>query len=200
MRTPASPCPPILPELGVSFDGDDRVGGGRQPSRELGHLSIGGLSIMRHTREEVIQRTIQEFELLDQLVANLTDEEWNRLLRRSESKDPWTIKDALAHITHWKADVGRSALRQRRSPESRLKINAGNHLVYLRWHERSPQEVLAWHRQVQQDVLAALQEAPEKWFSGRERGSDWPGDLDGHSAYHRVEDIEAALKKSESKK
>ena len=153
---------------------------------------------MRHNREEVIKRTIQEFELLDHLVANLTNEEWNRLLRRSESKDPWTIKDALAHITHWKADVARSARRQRRPIEERgLNINQGNHLVYLRWHNRSPQEVLAWHRQVQKDVLAALHEAPEEWFSGRERGPDWPGDLDGHSAYHRVKDIESALKKRE---
>ncbi len=151
---------------------------------------------MRHNREEVIKRTIQEFELLDRLVANLTKEEWNRLLRRSESKDPWTVKDALAHITHWKADVARSARRQRRPIESKLNINQGNHLVYLRWHKRSPQKVLAWHRQVQKDVLAALQEAPEEWFSGRERGPDWPGDLDGHSAYHRVKDIEQALNKT----
>ena len=68
---------------------------------------------MRHNREEVIKRTIQEFELLDHLVANLTSEEWNRLVHRPESKDPWTVTDALAHITHWKADVARSARRQR---------------------------------------------------------------------------------------
>jgi hypothetical protein len=151
---------------------------------------------MRHNREEVIQRTIQEFELLDHLVADLTDEEWNRLLHRSETKDPWTVKDALAHITHWKADVARSARRQRVPDEERgLNINQGNRLVYLRWHGRSPQEVLAWHRQVQKDVLTALQEAPEEWFSSRERGPDWPGDVDGHSSYHRVKDIEQALKK-----
>ena len=151
---------------------------------------------MRHSREEVIKRTIQEFELLDHLVAHLTNEEWNRLLLRSESKDPWTVKDALAHITHWKADVARSARRQHRPTEERgLNINQGNHLVYVRWHNRSPQAVLAWHRQVQKDVLAALQEAPEEWFSGRERGPDWPGDLDSHSSYHRVKDIEQALKK-----
>jgi hypothetical protein len=30
---------------------------------------------MRHTREEVIERTIREFERLDQLVANLTNAE-----------------------------------------------------------------------------------------------------------------------------
>jgi hypothetical protein len=153
---------------------------------------------MRHNREEVIKRTIREFELLDDLVAHLTNEEWNRLLHRSESKDPWTVKDALAHITHWKADVARSARRQHRPIEERgLNINQGNHLVYLRWYNRSPQEVLAWHRQVQKDVLAALQEAPQKWFSGRDRSPDWPGDLDGHSAYHRVKDIESALKNTE---
>ncbi len=153
---------------------------------------------MRHNREEVIERTIREFELLDQLVANLSDEEWNRLLDRSESKDPWTVKDALAHITHWKANVARVARRQRVPVEERgLNINDGNHLVYVRWQDRSPQEVLAWHREVHQDVLAALQEAPEEYFSGREHGPDWPGDLDGHSAYHRVKDIEEALHKTD---
>jgi hypothetical protein len=41
-----------------------------------------------------------------------------------------------------------------------------------------------------------LKEAPEAWFSGKERGAGWPGDLDGHSAYHRVKDIEQALNKT----
>lgn len=153
---------------------------------------------MLHTREEVIERAVQEFELLDQLVAHITDEEWNRLLHRSESKDPWTVKDALAHITHWKADVARSARRQRRPIEERgLNIDQGNHLVYMRWHNRSPEEVLAWHRQVHEDVLAALREAPAEWFGGRERAPDWPGDLVGHSTYHRLKDIEWALKTKE---
>ena len=153
---------------------------------------------MRHSREKIIERTIQEFKLLDHLVANRTNEEWDRLVPRPESKDPWTIKDVLAHITHWKADVIRSAKRQRRPTEERgLNITQGNHLVYLRWHNRSPQEVLAWHRQVQKDVLSALQEAPEEWFSGKERDPEWPGDLDGHSTFHRVKDIEWALNKPE---
>ena len=108
---------------------------------------------MRHTREEVIARTVQEFELLDQLVAGLTDEEWEKLLLRSETKDPWTVKDALAHITHWKADVARKIRKQPPPAEERgLNINDGNRLVYLRWRDRSPQDVLAWHRQVQQDI------------------------------------------------
>lgn len=149
---------------------------------------------MRHNRREVIERTIQEFELLDHLVANLSSEDWNRHLLRPETKDPWTVKDALAHITHWKADVARSARGQHRPPEERgLQENEANHLIYMRWRDRSPQEVLAWHRQVQEDVLAALRAAPDKWFSSRERRQEWPYDLDGHSTYHRVKDIERAL-------
>ena len=150
---------------------------------------------MHHNREEVIERTIREFELLDHLVADLTNVDWERLLLRPETKDPWTVKDALAHITHWKADAARSARGQHRPPEERgLNVNDGNHLIYLRWHDRSPKEVLAWHRQVQEDVLAALRTAPEEWFSGRERRQEWPYDLDGHSAYHRTKDIARALK------
>ena len=67
---------------------------------------------MRHTRKEVIQRTVREFERLDSLVSNLTDEDWNRLVSRPETKDPWTVKDALAHITHWKADTIRKIKKQ----------------------------------------------------------------------------------------
>lgn len=59
----------------------------------------------------------------------------------------------------------------------------------------SPQELEAWHRQVQADALAALRAAPEAWFSARERRPEWPFDLDGHSSYHRVSDIEQALAK-----
>ena len=155
---------------------------------------------MRHNRKEVIKRTIKEFELLDHLVADLTNKEWNSLLPRPETKDPWTVKDALAHITHWKANVARVVRRQPRPVEERgLNINDGNRLVYLRWYKRPPKEILAWHRQVHKDVLSALREAPEEWFSGKEHGPDWPGDLDGHSAYHRVKDIEGALKKGKSK-
>ncbi len=149
---------------------------------------------MRHSRNEVIKRTIREYNQLDRLVAGLADEDWKRLVPRSETKEPWTVKDTLAHITHWKADVAQSVRRQARSAESKLGINDGNHVVYTRWHRRSPKEVLAWHRQVQKDVLLALRDAPDEWFSGRQRNAEWPFDLDGHSAHHRVKDIEQALK------
>jgi hypothetical protein len=74
-----------------------------------------------------------------------------------------------------------------------MNVKDGNRLVYVRWHNRSPREVLAWHRRVQADLLAALKEAPDEWFSGRERRPEWPYDLDGHSADHRIKDIESAL-------
>ncbi len=149
---------------------------------------------MRHRRDEVIERTVREFKLLDRLVANLTDEDWKRRLPRPETKDPWTVKDALAHVTHWKADVIRSMKGEPRPPKDRgLTETEENRRIYVRWHRRSPQEVLAWHRQVQKDVLSALRAAPEEWFSGKERRAEWPYDLDGHSSDHRVKDIERAL-------
>lgn len=155
---------------------------------------------MRHTREEVIRRENQEFERLDRMVANLTDAEWHMLLHRPETKDPWTVKDALAHITHWKADTARKARKQRRPLEERgLNVDDGNRLIYLRWRDRSPREVLDWHRQVHQEVISALESAPEEWFGGRERNQQWPYDLDGHSVYHRIHDIERALQSKTSK-
>jgi uncharacterized damage-inducible protein DinB len=149
---------------------------------------------MRHTRDEVTKRTVREFKLLDDLVSNLTDEEWNRLVIRPEAKDPWTVKDTLAHITHFKADIIRKIKKQSMPVEVKgLSEIDENHLIYMRWRDRSPEEVLSWHKQVQKDVLVALQDAPEKWFSGRERNAEWPFDLDSHSSYHRIKDIELAL-------
>ena len=150
---------------------------------------------MRHTRQEVIDRAVQEFEQLDRLVSNLSNQDWDKLVPRPETKDPWTVKDALAHITHWKADEIRKIRKQPVPPEEKgLNYTDGNRLVYLRWRDCSPQEVLAWHRQVQQDALSALRGAPDAWFNSRERKPEWPFDLDGHSSYHRVHDIETGLK------
>ena len=149
---------------------------------------------MRHKREDVIERTIQEFEHLDRFVETLTTEQWDYLLIRPETKDPWTVKDALAHITHWKANVIRSIRHEKRPPEERgLMINDANHLIYMRWHDRPSKEVLAWHRQVQKELLTILRTVPEEWYSGKEHNADWPFDLVGHSTAHRVRDIERSL-------
>jgi hypothetical protein len=42
-------------------------------------------------------------------------------------------------------------------------------------------------------VLTALRAAPDDWFTGKDRGLEWPNDLAGHVTYHRVKDIEQAL-------
>lgn len=149
---------------------------------------------MRHTREEVIERVCREYELLDNLVVDLTQADWALPVPRPEGRDAWTIKDTFAHITHWKADVTRKLRGLPVPPEERgLNVKDGNHLVYQRWHARSPQEVLAWHRQTQVDLLIALREAPETWFNGKEHRPEWPFDIDGHSTNHRMKDIERAL-------
>lgn len=155
---------------------------------------------MRHNRAEVIRRATLEFKLLDRLVSGLTPAEWRKLVPRPETKERWTVKDALAHITYFKADVIRYARGERWPPElSGLNITEQNHLIYMRYHKRPPREILEWHRQVQADLLKALRDMPDEWFSGRERKAEWPYDLDGHSAYHRIRDIEGALGKRKTK-
>jgi len=151
---------------------------------------------MRHTRAEVIKRAKLEYQRVDRLVSKLSAAEWRKKVPRPETKEPWTVKDALVHITYWKEGVTRSARGQRApSSESRLNITDRNHLVYARWRRRSPKEVLAWHRKTQTELMAALREAPTAWFTRRSRGPDWPFDADGHVAEHRVKDIERALGK-----
>jgi hypothetical protein len=154
---------------------------------------------MTHTRDEVVKRAIREFRLLDRLVAGLTAAEWRKAVPRPQTKEPWTVKDALAHITYWKAGVAREARGKRMPPEQSLKPTELNHLVYTRYHKRPAREVLEWHRRVQEDLLRALQEAPDEWFSRPSRRDNWPYDLDGHSAEHRVKDIRRALAKRKTK-
>ncbi len=147
---------------------------------------------MRHNRAEVMARALREFELLEALAANLSEADWQRPVPRPGTKDPWTVKDALVHILHWQADTARKIRGERVPAEERgLNDNDGNRLVYLRWRDRSPAEVLAWMRQVKQEVLDALRAAPDAYFTGKERNPQWPYDLDGHAVYHR--DIEAAV-------
>lgn len=150
---------------------------------------------MRHTRKEVIDRTRKEFQRLDRLVSRLKPADWRRLVPRPESKDPWTVKDSLAHVVYWKEHTARVIRGEKRPPELRgLEVNAINRIIYESWRSHRPAAVVSWHRRVQQVAMNTLRATPEENFTGRERGAYWPGDLDGHSAWHRVRDIEAALK------
>jgi hypothetical protein len=149
---------------------------------------------VRHTKKEVLARTRREFATLDRLVARLRRGDWSRRVPRPPTRDPWTVKDALAHIVYWKAHSARVFRGERRLPEMRgLDVEQINQLVYRRWRRRGPSELVAWHRLVHREVLQALARNPEAWFGRRERSAQWPLDFDGHSAGHRVNDIEAAL-------
>jgi hypothetical protein len=149
---------------------------------------------MRHTRAEVTDRARQEFEALDKLVASLGPADWKRLVPRPETKDPWTIKDALAHIVYWKLHTARVFRGERRPPHLKgLDVPRINKVIYEEWRSRSPHELVEWHRDVQRQVLEAIEGKPDEWFGRRERSEYWPGDFDGHSAEHRRKDIEAAL-------
>ena len=152
---------------------------------------------MRHTRKEVIGRTRSEFAELDRLFARLRPADWKRRVPRPPTRDPWTVKDALAHIVYWKAHTARVIRGERRPPDMRgLSVKQINRLIYARWRHRRPTEVLAWHRRIHAEVLRTLANTPAEWFGRRERSPQWPADLDGHSAAHRVTDIEVALGRS----
>jgi uncharacterized damage-inducible protein DinB len=149
---------------------------------------------VRHTRDGVMERTRREFDALDALVARLRREDWERRVPRPETRDPWTVKDALAHIVYWKEHTARVFRGEKRPPEMRrLDVPRINRLIYERWRDRSPEDVIAWHRDVQADVMRTLASKPEEWFSRREHNPTWPSDFDSHSAAHRVKDIEVAL-------
>jgi hypothetical protein len=74
-----------------------------------------------------------------------------------------------------------------------LDVNQLNQLIYRRWRRRPPREIVAWHRRVHAEVRRTLANTPAAWFGRRAHAPEWPADLDGHSAAHRVKDIEAAL-------
>jgi hypothetical protein len=151
---------------------------------------------VRHTRKDVLARTRREFAALDRLVKRLRPADWKRLVPRPPTRDPWTVKDALAHIVYWKEHSARVFRGERRLPEMRgLDVEAINRLIYERWRDRPPREVVEWHRRVHADVQGTLTKLPEEWFGRRERSAQWPLDFDGHSAAHRMKDIEAALRR-----
>jgi mycothiol maleylpyruvate isomerase-like protein len=167
-----------------------------RPAPALARISLARYDrcAMRHTRRSVIARTRREFAALDRLVGRLRPADWRRRVPRPPTREPWTVKDALAHIVYWKAHTALVIRGERRLPEMRgLDVNAINQLIYRRWRRRPARAVLAWHREVHADVLRTLARTPAAWFSRRERGAGWPGDFDGHSAAHRVKDIAAAL-------
>ena len=116
---------------------------------------------MRHTRRSVIARTRREFAALDRLVRRLRPADWRRRVPRPPTRDPWTVKDALAHIVYWKAHTARVIRGERRLPEMRgLDVNQINRLVYRRWRRRPPRAVWRGTGEVHADVLRTLARTP----------------------------------------
>jgi len=149
---------------------------------------------MQHTREAIIEQTTCEFELLDRLVSNLSEEEWLRPVPRPASKEPWTVKDALAHIALRKADYAALISGKPRPAEQfNASPTRGFRLLLQHWREQPPEKVLAFHRQIQLQVLDALAAAPEEALNPENKKTEWPNDLVSHSAHHRMRDIQKAL-------
>ena len=152
---------------------------------------------MRHTKQSVVARTRREFTKLDRVVRRLRRADWTRLVPRPETRAPWTVKDALAHILYWKEHTCRVFRGEKRVPEMRgLGIEQINRKIYSRWRRRQPAALVAWHRRVHTDVMKTLAKTPAEWFSRKNHSHEWPLDFDGHSAAHRIKDIEAALQEA----
>ena len=152
---------------------------------------------MLHTRESVLQRVIDEYNALEAAIAKLRPADWKFALDKREGEDPWTVKDSLAHITYWKANLARRIRRQRRKAGEALprSVNESNHVIYELWKDKPLAEVLTWHRTVQADLVQALKDAPDTLFSQRQRARVWPRAAAGHSTEHRVKDLERPFAK-----
>jgi hypothetical protein len=179
-------------------------------------IATGGTHGLDRTREGVIALTRGAYERLDGVIGRADLD--TPMLFASESIDPWRVKDAVAHATHYKArvlhrlgggfdeyfdpdawDELEARDRVLRSMDAFTRRRHGpNHLVYVRWRDESPKDVLAWHRRVHKSVLAALESAPETWFSTGERkgfprlSRSGVGELSAHLDTH-LRDIKRAL-------
>ena len=149
---------------------------------------------MQHQKADVRARAEREHALLDGLVRRLQPSEWAVRLPRPENVEPWTVKDAFAHVVYWKSHTAR-VIRGERLPDPLRGLCASelNMRVYLDWKDEPVKAVLAWHERVQLQVLDAIDGRSDDWFRNRLRSPFWPSDLESHSAGHRLRDIEAVL-------
>ena len=44
------------------------------------------------------------------------------------------------------------------------------------------------------ELVQAIRNAPDEWFSRRDRSEQWPFDAVGHSTEHRMKDLERVAK------
>ena len=151
---------------------------------------------MIHTKRRTLARIEAEYRALDRAVRRLAPADFRRPAFQAEARERWTVKDALAHIVWWKANMHRAITKAPQRPGwSKLTVRQANKKIYDEWHRTSPRELVAWHRAAHRALLASLRRLPEVYFSGRRRSGEWPFDLVGHSAEHRTRHIERAVER-----
>ena len=157
---------------------------------------------MKHGRASVIRRVEAEQRALDRILRALGSAGLRRRVFSSETRESWTAKDALAHVTAWKWGVYRAMWRylppaaRRVEPPPRPAgrgVIERNAAIWRRWHRRPAREVLADHRACHTALRRALRALPDEFFSGRDRSPQWPFDAVGHVAEHRRKHLERLL-------
>lgn len=164
--------------------------------------------IPRPTRRQVIEQTSRAYERLDQVLSSLPASALQRPMQfQTEYIDPWGVKDAVAHVTHYKVWKVLRLMQRTQSevstkwdgpmddyfaPDKWHQLNVSdellptldsrkqrrhgpNHLVYVRWKDRRPRDIVSWHRTVHEFVISALKKAPAHWFTQAGHRSSPPG-------------------------
>ncbi|MBI3521710.1 MAG: maleylpyruvate isomerase N-terminal domain-containing protein [Chloroflexi bacterium] len=148
---------------------------------------------IRHTRAATLARVRGEWRALDKVLSGLTPTDFRRPVFQSETKESWTIKDAIAHVTAWKWNVHASLVKGPRPYPSAGTVHATNKRIYERWLRTSGRAVVADARAAHEAVVKALRAMPADYFSGKTHSVHWPFDLVGHSTEHRVRHLERTL-------
>jgi transposase-like protein len=145
----------------------------------------------------------------------------------AEAIDPWRVADAIAHVAHYKArvihrlvgpDASTSAMDKKmdaycahddwndlkaadpvyNTMDAFTRRRHGvNHLVFERWRDAPPKDVLAWHRSVHRYAMTKLTGAPDDWFEdagGKPRLTYSAVSAIAHHSDTHLKDIERALR------
>ena len=144
-----------------------------------------------------MRRVQAEHRALDRIVKKLTPADFRKPAMREEAPIRFTVKDVLAHINAWRWNEERVFTKNRGpkrpfDPPKTGAITDTNAGIYRRSHRTPAATIVAEHRAAQRAVLKALRELPDEYFK-RERSTQWPFDLVGHSEEHRRKHLEPVL-------
>ena len=66
-----------------------------------------------------------------------------------------------------------------------MRLHEKNRFFFTKWHDRPARDVVAYHRKVGREIRTAMRALGPEYFAKRV-SPQWPNDLIGHSAEHRV--------------